>query len=104
VTSICEFTAKKLLVYAKRSGLLLIFHDWKVIHEISDSDAGNTYKDWQSPFPGFHVDSFPFVITSGLEFYGLLNLNSGVLQKMIKATSRNYYAMQPFFMMKDANG
>jgi len=65
VRSICEFAHQKLIIFSDESGLLLIIHDWKVIHEIFDSDAGNTVKDWQAPFPGFHEDSFSFVVTSG---------------------------------------
>ena len=41
VRSICEFAQHKLLVYSSKSGFLII-HDWNVVLEIADSEAGNT--------------------------------------------------------------
>ena len=93
VRSICEFAQQKLLVYSDDCKCFLIIHDWKVVHEIADSEAGNTSKVWQSPMPGFNVDYFPFLVSSGLEFYSLVNVTTGTLQRFINASVKNARAM-----------
>ena len=73
--------------------------DWKVIHEIAEQDVGNTDKNWQLPLPGFHMEDFPFLISSGKESYNFINVKDGTSQKLIKGSSENRYAQQPGFII-----
>ena len=83
--------------------LLLVFYDWQIVHKIADNEAGNIEKNWLSPIPGFSVSYFPFVVSSGNEYYSLINVSTGKMQPFIRASSGNFVAMQPFLFAKDEN-
>ena len=71
-----------------RSKDLMIIHNWEVIKLIEEKDTGNDRKEWLHPFPGFHVDTFPFVITSGWKAFSLINVKTGSMQVLIKTPAR----------------
>ena len=76
-------------MYAEVRFQLVILHDWKVIHYISDPSVGNGEKYWHWTLPGFTNTDFPFVLTSGKECYSLVNVKEGTAFPLIKGTATN---------------
>lgn len=76
-------------MYADLSQDLLIVVDWKVIYEIGDNAPGNTEKFWHIPLPGFDIETFPFLMTSGKESYNLINVKDGTMFELVKGTAYN---------------
>ena len=72
-----EVAPNRIICFADVVKNLLIVQDWKVIHEISEPEPGNTEKFWQEPLPGFDLDYFPFLLTSGKESYNIVNVKDG---------------------------
>ena len=89
-TSVCEYAPNSLLAYsADVSQVLLIIHDWKVLHVIADVEPGNTNKFWLEPLPGFDADSFPLILTSGNETYNLVNVREARMYQLVQGSSKN---------------
>ena len=84
-----EFAPKKLLMYAEVRFKLLVVEDWKITHEIEDLNVGNGEKYWHCALPGFNMRYFPFVLTSGKEWYSLVNVKDGTASPFIKGTATN---------------
>ena len=99
VQACTEFGPKRLCIFADLSQYLLIVQDWKIIHEIVETDPGNTEKFWQFPLPGFDMEDFPFLISSGKESYNIINVKLGTNQKLLKGTSFNSKAQNPGFII-----
>jgi len=100
-----EYGPNSFCIFADMSQYLLIVQDWKVIHQITESDPGNTEKFWQHPLPGFDMEKFPFLISSGKESYNLVNVKDGTMQPLIKGTGYNSKAQPPAFIIdKGDNG
>ena len=89
VQSCTEFAPNNIIVFADLSQCLMVLKDWKVVHELSQMDPGNTEKFWQAPVPGFDVDDFPFVLCSGKVSYNLVNIKTGIMQPLIKGSAFN---------------
>ena len=64
---------------------LLILHNWKVIKQIVDKQAGNLDKFWIDKLPGFDLDTFPFLVCSGRETFNLINVTKGKMYPLIQA-------------------
>ena len=77
VYAVHEFAKDKIIIYSNNSDLLLVAHEWIVIHEISDSEIRNSLKHWLRPLPGFNADTFPLMLCSGNESYSLINVKTG---------------------------
>ena len=56
------------------------------------------------PMPGFDEKTFPFVISSGREFFNILNVRDYKMQALIRAPCMNIRCQQAFFFKKEENG
>lgn len=82
VASVHEFAENNLLVYAKPD--FLVVKDWEVVHTIAEPSSGNFQKWWQSCLPGFHPESFPFVVSSGVETFNLVNTQEAKMEVLVQ--------------------
>ena len=79
-----------MLLYIKAKDLLLAANG-HITKRIEDPDEGNGQKFWFSPLPEFDVETFPFVISSGLETFKIVNVKTGYMQDLIKTPCNYYY-------------
>ena len=96
VLSILEYVPNKLLVHVEPKDFLLI-EDWCVVGMIEDSDRGNIEKNFLSLIYGFDLQTFPFVICSGLETWNLINIKEKTIQILIHTPARYYYGQAGAF-------
>ena len=83
---------------------MLIAADGHITKRIDEPHVGNGQKFWIYPIPGFDVDTFPFVISSGWEMFKIINVKNGTMQVFIR-TPCKYYTGQPGgFFLKEING
>ena len=73
---------------------LLIVTDLNSVKLITDPDKGNMYKYWIAPFPGFNLDTFPFLVSAGSKTFSLINVKERRLEKLINASSYPDAAME----------
>ena len=62
---------------------LLITHNWAVTRRVIETDTDNTIKNYMVPFPGFDIDSLPYVVVSGMKTMKLVNMASGEIETLI---------------------
>ena len=68
---------------------ILIVHDWKIKKIIYKIEPGNFNKHWLRPLPDFDLDKYPFLISSGREFYSLINVKTMRIEKFIHSSCVN---------------
>ena len=88
VYSILEFAVNRMIISVQLTDLL-IAHDWQVVNSIRDGNLGNTQKCWMALLPGFDRETFPFIISSGLETFNLINVKKYTQEPLIHASSKN---------------
>ena len=64
IHSVLEYAINKMIVHVAPTDILTV-HNWQVVHILQDSAPGNNQKYWLCPLPGFNVNSFPFIVSSG---------------------------------------
>ena len=66
---------------------MLIVKNWNKIHTIADPNPLNTGKNSILCLPNFHVETFPFLVSSGTHSFNLINVKEGSTEELIKASS-----------------
>ena len=89
VKGMLEFAPNKLLVHIYPKDMLVI-HNWDVVHNIVESNPGNNTKNWFFTMPQFNIETFPFVITTGIETSTLVNVRDGTSQVLMKTPTWNH--------------
>ena len=83
-----EYAPNKIIAYSDENGNELhVIHDWKVVHTIMDLAPGNGSKDDFVPLPNFDLDKFPFLVTSGKESFGLINVKAFEIDDLVKGSA-----------------
>ena len=73
VKSLVEYAKNKLLVHIYDIDYMIIEH-WNKVRIIEGISKSNVDKNWLQPLPGFNEETFPFLISSGLEHLNLINI------------------------------
>ena len=81
----------KMIFYGRQEHLFIV-HDWKVVLRIDDPDASNINKYSITPFAGFDLAKFPFVVTSGESSLNIVNVKTGWMGVLISAATSTLHA------------
>ena len=76
VDGILEFAEGQFLLSCLPNTLLVV-KNWSVAHIITDESSRNIGKNMLVTMPGFCVDDFPFVLSSGRNSFNLINVITG---------------------------
>ena len=98
-----EFAPNKMCFYGRQEHLFIV-HDWKVVRRINDPDQKNINKYSLNPFPGFDLDSMPFLVSSGESTFNLINVNTGHMEVLINAATSVLHAQTSCFFTTDSDG
>ena len=80
ISSLLEFAENKILLHMDPTDLLIV-HDWEAVKGIiEEPHPGNDQKFFMTTLPGFDIDTFPFVVTSGRKSINLVNVKEGRMQ------------------------
>ena len=82
----------------------MIVEDWKTTKIIKDSRSNNRLKQWLHPMPGFDVENFPFIISSGMESFNIVNLKTCFMQALIETPAAYHQSAQGGFFKQDEDG
>ena len=100
--SICAFPPDGLLVAFGPADFMVV-RNWNVTNIISDPVVGNRSKFFQAIPPFFDINNYPFVVSSGLVTYNLINVRTGKMQILIPGRAQNYFGQQGFCFSKQGN-
>ena len=64
----------------------------------------NRMKQWLCPMPGFDAEEFPFIISSGMESFNIVNLKTCFMQALIDTPATYHQSAQGGFFKEDENG
>ena len=56
---------------------LLVIRDWQAVKRITCYSPMNKDKYCLEPLPGFDIEEFPFIVSSGRESISLINVKEG---------------------------
>ena len=68
---------------------LLIIHEWEMVKILEDTNLGNNHYGLYT-MPGFHIDSFPFLVCTGRGSINLVNVREKEMSIFIQAPCRAY--------------
>ena len=54
--------------------------------------------------PGFNLKDFPFVVTSGMVSFNLINVNTANMETLINGSAGNHFGQQAFFFKEITDG
>ena len=99
--SVVAFPPNGLVVFtAKNPTDVIILRDWKVTTYIAEPVPGNKSKYYQALFPGFDLETCPYVVTSGGTTYNSINIKTGRMCVLVNDNVPNYFGQQAFFFVK----
>ena len=90
-----------MLISLNNTSDLLLVQDLKETRIITDPETKNYFKYWITPFPGFNLDTFPFLVTAGEKCFSLVNVREGRIEKLINATSYPDASMEGAFFRRE---
>ena len=67
-----EYAENKILLSLSTDMVLL--QDWKVVKVFNKLSQGNFNKHQLTPVPEFDEERFPFIVSSGREFFNIINV------------------------------
>ena len=71
IQGVCEYAEDHFMFYGRQEHLFLV-KNWKVIRRINDFDTKNINKYSLNPFPGFDLEKFPFIVSSGESTFNII--------------------------------
>ena len=95
--------AKETLLVSVTHGNLILVHNWEALKLIQEADPRNNEKNWLALLPGFDLNSFPFVVSSGKLSYNLINVKSEYMAPLIQGSGNNGTVERPAFFLERDN-
>lgn len=80
-----------MIFYARQTNILLV-SKWVVTKVIEDPNLKNINKYSFNSFPNFDLDNFPFVVVSGESTFNILNVKTGWMDALVKASTSALHA------------
>ena len=87
VEAILEYAENKMILSLSTDMVLL--RNWQVVKVLNKLSQGNFNKHYLMPAPEFDEKTFPFIISSGREFFNIINVRDYKMQALIHAPCIN---------------
>ena len=101
--SVLEYKSNKLIISLNPSDMLLT-ENWHPVRHLNASATGNIEKNYIARHPQFDEVKFPFLVCSGLQFYGLINVKDYRMEMFVDASAAAPRGIKAFFFQKEKYG
>ena len=91
VCSVSEYEDDCLLVGCMKTQDLVKFENYTEGVRIISDGVHNDNKNWLEKLPGFHPETYPFMVCGGKDLISLVNMKTCKLQALINTPVSPYY-------------